>query len=161
MAHTVYDKVKWHSHANNAPKNLPYEYGATHIAFFFRWCYENNFLSKEIMTDIETELSKNNSIDFRSFLINHIDGVFTSEEMNAKGKKFGNAYYGSDKTKFAKAYNFYQGDYSNFIKQYFGEKHEDNSYYYYEYNEENYETVKKIIEERHQQFIKFTENKSK
>ena len=40
MAYVTYDKAKWHWGAKNAPTDIPQENGATHIAFFFRWCME-------------------------------------------------------------------------------------------------------------------------
>lgn len=159
MSEKAYDKVKWHSHADSAPKDLPYEYGATHISFMFRWVYENKLFNKETLTDIQAWQKEQYSLDFRQILVSEFDGWFGSDLLNTKGKKFLNAYYTSEKTKFAKQFNWYLQDYTDFIKHIFGKKYEDNSYYYYQWNEENYQTVKKIIDERYQQFLSMTARK--
>lgn len=51
MAYVTYDKAKWHWGAETAPTDIPQENGATHIAFFFRWCMERKLYSKDFAGD--------------------------------------------------------------------------------------------------------------
>lgn len=83
------------------PKELPEIVGATHIAFFVRWCIENSLMSQEVQENFAEELQRiaNKELDCREFFFNDMDGVFTSEELNTKGEKFAAAYYHSEKTK--------------------------------------------------------------
>lgn len=79
------------------PKELPEIVGATHIAFFVRWCIENSLMSQEVQENFAEELQRiaNKELDCREFFFNDMDGVFTSEELNTKGEKFAAAYYHS------------------------------------------------------------------
>ena len=157
MENKVYDKAKWHYGAKNFPTNLPMENGATHIAFFLRWCIENNFVDKEILEDETDEITqiKNGLADCRLFFMNYLDGVLTSEELNSKGRIFANAYYSSDKTKFAKAYGYYCSDVDNWAKQQneLVEKGKDDAYFFMENNELTYSIFKKIIDKRYAEFL--------
>lgn len=56
MKFEVYDKAKWHYESKDMPKDLPAIAGATHIAFFVRWCVENDLMSREIEEDCAEEL---------------------------------------------------------------------------------------------------------
>lgn len=159
----VYDKVKWHSFAENAPKDIPYENGATHITFFLRWCIENGLYSKQLKEDNPDEIqaieNKNPDTNCREFLIKNLDGVFSSEELNTKGKAFAKAYYTSEKTKFAKNVGWYLQEYENFVKNMYGENYFDNAYFYVEYSEENYQKIKMIIDQHYQIFCEMQTKK--
>lgn len=152
MEYKVYDKAKWHYEADDMPKELPDIAGATHIAFFMRWCIKHNFMSREVKDDFEDELQqiKENELDCRDFFFNDMDGVFTSEELNTKGAKFASAYYDSDKTKFAKQYGFYITDYENWKDHKFGANF---NYHYVENSEENYTEIGAFIDKRYAEFL--------
>lgn len=155
MSLKVYDKAKWHWGAENAPEDITEENGATHITFFVRWCIEKDFYSKEIYEECVDEIAaiKEGKSDCRQFFLEMFDGVFTSEELNSKGKAFANAYYSSDKTKFAKQYGYYLIDYQNFVDNLFGENNFDNAYFYVEYSEENYQKIKAVIDSRYSEYL--------
>ena len=157
MKYEVYDKAKWHYEAKDMPKELPEIVGATHIAFFVRWCIENDLMSQEIKEDFAEELQQiaNKELDCRDFFFNNMDGVFTSEELNTKGKKFAAAYYHSEKTKFAKNFGYYLIDHENWVKNKFGSQYNsDSSYYYVENSEDNYNEIKDICNKRYSEFLK-------
>ena len=160
MAHVVYDKAKWHFGSDDFPHDtLPIDCGGTHIAFFLRWCIENAFLSKELIDDsgINIEDVKQGKINCRDFLMEALDGVFTSDDLNTKGKKFANAYYKSEKTKFAKQFDWYLSDYDALTAQFIKEPYtKDNWYFFFEYTEENYRLVKSFIDSRYEEFLLFT-----
>ena len=81
MKFEVYDKAKWHYESKDMPKDLPAIAGATHIAFFVRWCVENDLMSREIEEDCAEELLqiKNKELDCRDFFFDDMDGVLTSD----------------------------------------------------------------------------------
>ncbi|WP_349855045.1 DUF7832 domain-containing protein [Bacteroides cellulosilyticus] len=156
MKYEVYDKAKWHYEAESMPKELPEIVGATHIAFFVRWCIENNLMSREFKEEFANELEqiKNKELDCRDFFFDCMDGVFTSDELNTKGKKFAAAYYHSEKTVFAKKYSYYLIDYENWTKIKFGSQYNpDTSYFYIENSEDNYKEIKEICDKRYSEFL--------
>lgn len=157
MKFEVYDKAKWHYESKDMPKDLPAIAGATHIAFFVRWCVENDLMSREIEEDCAEELLqiKNKELDCRDFFFDDMDGVLTSDELNTKGKQFAAAYYHSDKTKFAKKFGYYLADYDNWVKNKLGSQYNpDTSYFYVENSEENYNEIKEICNKRYSEFLK-------
>ena len=145
MKFEVYDKAKWHYESKDMPKDLPAIAGATHIAFFVRWCVENDLMSREIEEDCAEELLQ----------IKNKELVLTSDELNTKGKQFAAAYYHSDKTKFAKKFGYYLADYDNWVKNKLGSQYNpDTSYFYVENSEENYNEIKEICNKRYSEFLK-------
>jgi len=162
MKLTVFDKAKWHWGAKNAPTDIPQENGGTHIAFFLRWCIEQKFCSNQMWEDFPNELksveNQEGNVDCRKLFFD-MDGVLSTEELNTKGNQFAVAYYSSDKTKFAKTFGYYLKDYTNFVKQKFGDKYFDNAYYYIENSEENYQKIKSIIDKRYAEFLEMKTKK--
>jgi hypothetical protein len=160
MKFISYDKAKWHYGAKTFPADLPIENGGTHIAFFLRWCIEKDFICKDILDDNPTEIQqiKNGKLDCRHFFFNWMDGVFSSEELNAKGAKFANVYYSNDKTKFAKTYGYYLTDYNNWLESHrdLTEKYGYNAYFYVENTNDNYSSIKTIIDNRYNEFLDMT-----
>ena len=105
MAYVTYDKAKWHWGAANAPTDIPQENGATHIAFFFRWCMERKLYSKDFAADFADDIARmDDSFDYRGYFFGAMDGVLGSDELNTAGKAFAKAYYTTDRTKFAKTH---------------------------------------------------------
>ncbi|MDR3212932.1 MAG: hypothetical protein LBT71_03280 [Azoarcus sp.] len=166
MRFQTFDKAKWHYGAVSAPADIPCEFGATHIAFFLRWCVEQDFMSKETIEECGKELEaiKNKTLDCREFFMEMLDGALTSEDFNTKGGYFASAYYGNDKTKFAKKYGTYLDNYDTAVKSTLKtaiERLDDNAYFFVENSEENYEIVKKIIDKRYEQFLLMKESGKK
>lgn len=70
MAYVTYDKAKWHWGAKNAPTDIPQENGATHIAFFFRWCMERKLYSKDFAADFADDIARmDDSFDYRQYFL--------------------------------------------------------------------------------------------
>ncbi|MCP2040334.1 hypothetical protein L1281_000916 [Neisseria sp. HSC-16F19] len=163
MSSVVYDKAKWHWGADNAPKDIPNENGATHIAFFLRWCIENKMYSRMLLEEFENEIkaieSGDESVDCRHLFYFGMDGVFDDELLNTKGKAFAKAYYTSEKTKFAKLHNWYLQDYADFVSRKFGEKNFDNAYFYIENSQENYQEIKEVMDHRYAEFLEMKAKK--
>ncbi|WP_460641380.1 DUF7832 domain-containing protein [Lacrimispora brassicae] len=117
---------------------------------------ENDFLSKTVFDDYAEEVKnvKIGNLNCRDFFMQMMDGVFTSEELNTKGQKFANAYYKSNKTKFAKQFGWYLSDYDELTFNYIKEPYtRDNWYFFFENSEENYLLVKAVIDERYREFL--------
>ena len=150
MAYVTYDKAKWHWGAETAPTDIPQENGATHIAFFFRWCMERKLYSKEFAADFARMYE---SFDYRGFFFRDMDGVLDSDALNAPGKAFAKAYYTTDRTKFAKTHGWYLQDYDDFVARKFGDKNFDNAYFYIENSPQNYAEIKEIIDRRYEEFL--------
>jgi hypothetical protein len=144
-----YDKAKWHYGAENAPTDIPLENGATHIAFFLRWCIEKDFLSNWLQENYQAAVAyiKDKQLDYRQFFMDDMDGCLTSEELNDDGAAFANVYYDN------KGDDSYLADYNQIIADAFGEKNHDNAYFYFENTEENYAIVKKVIDKRYEEFV--------
>jgi hypothetical protein len=156
MALTVYDKVEWHIQAENTPENIPEDKVAAPIAFFLQWSYENHFLHPDIMEIIDSYLERQSSINFKDLLLIDLDGILSSEELSSKGKRFMNAYYRDERSKFAQTFSSYLKDYDNFIKNYYGDNY-NIDYYNYEYTSENYLEIKKMIDKRYEQYLSFSD----
>lgn len=156
MALTVYDKVQWHIQAENTPENIPEDKVAAPIAFFLQWSYENHFLHPNIMEIIDSYLERQSSINFKDLLLIDLDGILSSEELSSKGKRFMNAYYRDERSKFAQTFSSYLKDYDNFIKNYYGDNY-NIDYYNYEYTPENYLEIKKMIDKRYEQYLSFSD----
>lgn len=162
MNDEVYDKAKWHYEAKSMPDELPETAGATHIAFFIRWCIENEMMSEDYQDDFEEELQQiiDNELDCRAFFFDDMDGVFASEDLNTKGNTFAASYYQSEKSKFAKNFGNYLDDYDSWVKAKLGsEYNSETSYYYIEHTEENYIEIKDICNRRYSEFINYETNR--
>ncbi|MDR3346155.1 MAG: hypothetical protein LBS73_03175 [Campylobacteraceae bacterium] len=159
MKSQTFDKAKWHYDTPSAPTGISHEAGATHIAFFLRWCVEKDFASKEMVREHANELEqiKNKTLDGREFILDCLDGAFTTDELNTRGVLFAIAYYGRENTKFAQTYGTYTGDYDELVKSKLTttniDSSDDSAYFYVENSEENYEIVKSVIDKRYEEFL--------
>lgn len=155
MSVRAYDKAKWHAYAENVPEDTTFEHGATHIAFFFRWCLEIKFLSKTLEKENAEELAqvRTGARSARDFVVAMLDGVLTSEELNGKGKAFANAYYHTENTKFAKLHGFYLTDYQNFADSLPDNAPGSNDYLTIEDSPQHYAAIKAILDARYKEFL--------
>jgi hypothetical protein len=95
----AYDRADWHSGADNFPRDLPAEAGATHIGMFLAWAIVNR-LEGEIHR--ETEQSRDalravreREVTGREFLLAQCDSKFWAEDLNDQGNAFADWYYGT------------------------------------------------------------------
>lgn len=95
------------------------------------------------------------SFDYRGFFFRDMDGVLSSDALNADGKAFAKAYYTTGRTKFAKTHGWYLQDYADFVSDKFGEKDFNNAYFYIENSPQNYAEIKEIIDRRYEEFLEF------
>ncbi|WP_271789499.1 DUF7832 domain-containing protein [Commensalibacter communis] len=84
------------------------------------------------------------------------DGGLMDEDFNQEGAEFADAYY-DDTSVFSKKYGSYLQDYSGLDLDLL-EGAKEQSYYYIQFSDQNYEKVKGLLDQRYQQFLKFQEN---
>jgi hypothetical protein len=93
-----YDDVSFHVDEVESA-GLPYEAGATHIAFYFAWLVLNDLVKAEFVSDFSEEIEKlkSKSVSPRSFFMQNLDGKFSDEDLNKLGKEFSDDYYNLEK----------------------------------------------------------------
>jgi hypothetical protein len=108
----THDKAKWHSDADDFPRDLPPEAGATHIAHYLRWCLENGHFSEEFLETHPARIASlhKGALDMRDFLLREFDGVFLSDILNPAGRAFALACYHTGGTASAQKHGDYLGD---------------------------------------------------
>ena len=178
------DKMKWHA----LDADISFEQAAVHIAFFLRWCIENDLVGGDMMkyAGEQVQQIKNGTLDCRDFFINNVDGVLLSSDLTEEGAKFAHIYYVTRQSKFVKAYGGYLPDYDNkivrkansmrlffknlynealvpFLKSWFikAKVKPDDEFLYLKmkYSEKNYRRVKKLLDKRYKQYRQFMEKK--
>jgi hypothetical protein len=87
---TKYDDASWH-YEGSFPDDLPDEAAATHIAVFVVWCLLNGHAGEDLEAEIldleEREVTPG------EFLVDELDEVFTSDELDDEGNAFTVAYF--------------------------------------------------------------------
>ena len=159
----AYDKAEWHFNGNNYPADLPMENSYTHIAFFLRWCIENDFINPAEFSEQALEkisLIKKGLFDCREFLIKWIDGCLLSCLLNMAGQEFADNYYDNDKSRLKnklKHWTFYYLDdfwhYQKTKKMTYTKVHQKGAIYSVENTEHNYQAIKKLIDKRYKIFL--------
>ncbi|MGX6962541.1 hypothetical protein [Vagococcus xieshaowenii] len=147
------DKAIWHYEVPDYPKELPNEQGGVHIAFFFRWMAENGFSGSELNEEypaIQMKL-KLTMLDAFDILMTFFDGTIMAEDFNETGARFANAYY-LEKELYSRDYGNYLEDYEALMPSL---KHLEGFETFYQgviYSEENYQIVKKLIDQRYEEY---------
>jgi hypothetical protein len=143
-----YDDASWH-YEGDYPEDLPNENAATHIGMFLAWCIENDLMSEEQKEESGEDIQKviDHKMTGAEFLINNCDEKFIDEDLSEFGNDFTKAYY-EDDAKFARKYSSYNEDFCFIFDEY-------ESSYYVEDTWENYERLKKVIDQRFQEWKEF------
>jgi hypothetical protein len=143
-----YDDASWH-YGGDYPEDLPNENAATHIGMFMAWCIENDLMSEEQKEESGEDLQKviDHKMTGAKFLINNCDEKFIDEDLSELGNDFTKAYYEND-AKFAKKYSSYDDDFAFIFDEYETSYHVEDTW-------ENYERIKKVIDQRFQEWKEF------
>ena len=92
-----YDDASWHC-GGDFPAASPSEYGATHIALFLKWCFQNGWAGelhlKEWPEDVQAVVDETTSATY--FFMKNCDGKLTDEDLSDAGNAFAQRYYGED-----------------------------------------------------------------
>ena len=93
-----YDDASWHS-GGEFPDGSPEEYGATHIALFFKWCGLRELLSEFQTTDEFNAANTTAMLEGRqsatTCILKNCDGKLTDEDLTDVGNSFAKSYYES------------------------------------------------------------------
>lgn len=153
---TLYDNAAWHL-GEDFPKDVPETNVATHFGMFLNWCVENNLHSDDLKNQFSHEIEGllKRDITGAEFILNFLDGKFTSEELNELGNAFAKDYF-VDETKFTNLHDSFANDYVNI----FDAKAEESdfqydTFYHIEDNFENYDLMKQAIDFRFQEWKEF------
>ncbi|WP_312078680.1 hypothetical protein [Chryseobacterium sp.] len=153
---TLYDNAAWHL-GEDFPKDVPQNNAATHFGMFLNWCIENNLHSAELQNNFSQEIESLLKRDFTvaEFILTHLDGKLTSEELNDLGNAFAQDYF-VDETKFTANFGSFADDYVNI----FDAKAEESdfqydTFYHIEDTFENYDLMKQAIDFRFQEWKEF------
>jgi len=92
-----YDDVSWHC-GGEFPEYSPNEYGGTHIALFFKWCFVKGWAG-ELHLEEEPEDTQrviDGTLSATEFFFKYCDGKLTEQDFNDEGHAFAKKYYGED-----------------------------------------------------------------
>lgn len=132
-----YDDASWHYGADNFPKDLPDEAGATHIGMFVAWALLSGLGSSQIEEDSPDLLEqlRARKITPGAFFMKACDGKFTDEELNQTGQAFTEDYFDME-----------AGEYIEDYEELFAE--DVDSIYEIEDSWSHYDQLKPILDER-------------
>lgn len=141
----AYDRVDWHSGAENFPEDLAPEAGGTHIGMFLAWAIINR-LEGGIHRSTEQSLDALRAVRDREvtgleFLLAQCDEKFWEEDLSDAGNEFAKWYYGLGGTS-----GPYLGDYDRALGAGL------DSLYRVEDTWENYDRVAQTIDRRYRRW---------
>ena len=91
-----YDDASWHT-GGDFPENSPQEFGATHIALFMKWCFQQgwagSYHTEEQPEDLKGVIEGSHSAT--DYFLKYCDGKLTDEDFSSDGNDFAAQYYGS------------------------------------------------------------------
>lgn len=123
-----------------------------HMAIYLRWCMEHDLMGDEFLKEYGEVVQKvkNGSADInlREFIRDNLDGCLFSGIFNKQGRLFAGYYYGEG------ASPYYPADIDDNAYRYFGaekyhsEEFNDEAYLFIPFDENYYNVMAKVIEER-------------
>lgn len=107
-----YDDASWHYGADNFPKDLPEEAGATHTGMFAAWAFLSGLAGPLHIEDFPEDIPKltNRSVTPAAFFLEACDGKFTDEDLNEEGNRFASDYFDFEKGKYLADYESVLGE---------------------------------------------------
>jgi hypothetical protein len=148
-----YDDASWH-YEGDYPSDLSAENAATHIGMFIAWLIENDLMSDEQIEEFYDDIQKVKRRDLSGaeYLINNLDEKFCDDDLSDLGNDFTQDYYMDNKS-FTKNRGDYTGDYCNVFNAFDENNPIDKpskyeTVYHVENSWENYDLIKKIIDQR-------------
>ena len=123
-----------------------------HMAIYLRWCIEHDLMGEEFLKEYG-EVAKQVkadpvSVDLRAFIQNELDGCLFSVLFNQQGRAFAGYYYGEGDSP------CYPADVDDNALRFFGperyhsDEFQDEAYLFIPFNEDYYQAMEKVIEER-------------
>lgn len=142
----VYDKAKYHHDSPDFPKGLPTQQAFVHTGMFLGWVIDNGLYSedlKKVTGELLDTFRKREVTGAKLF--EYLDGVLTDEDLTNEGNAFAQYYFDFDKGQYLK-------DYERVLALGLP------SSYHVEDSWENYEKIKKIIDQRYNEWKRKKEN---
>lgn len=135
-------------------KELPVDHinAYNHMAIYLRWCMEHNLMGEEFLAKygdvVEKVKADSASVDLREFVRDELDGCLFSVMFNQQGRAFAGYYYGEGDSP------YYPADVDDNAFRFFGaekyhsEEFQDEAYLFIPFDEEYYQNMAKLIDER-------------
>lgn len=131
----VYDKAKYHDDTV-ANFGLPEEHASNHTIFFLRWLMDNDLVSDFFVSESGDILARYRAGNASIYdVYEWWDRVLLSEMLSEEGNAFAMSYFDFERGK-------YISDYKKALKGRLP------SEFHVQYNEENYEQMRKVIDRR-------------
>lgn len=103
---TKYDDASWHYGADNFPKHLPQEAGATHTGMFVAWAFLSGLAGSIHVEGFTEDIQKlqTRTVTPGVFFYEVCDGKFTDEDLNDDGNRYASSYFDFEKGQYLKDY---------------------------------------------------------
>jgi hypothetical protein len=133
-----YDDASWHYGADNFPKDLPEQAGATHTGMFVAWALLSGLAGEIHTEDFPEDLLEltNRSVTPAVFFLQACDGKFTDEDLTEEGNQFASDYFDFAKGGYLADYEAVLGD-------------EDRDLYYVADTWDNFDRLKPALDKRY------------
>lgn len=131
-----YDDASWH-YDGDFPKELPREAGGIHMGMFLAWLIVSHLESNSLKENAAKSLEavRHRQMTGNEFLFKECDGKLTDEEINEEGNSFAKYYFEAEDAP-------YLDDYDEALAK------ELPSLYYVSDTWENFDKLKKLIDQR-------------
>ncbi len=147
------DCADWHLETIQE-KNLPVDEinVYNHMAIYLRWCMKHDLMGEEFLAEygevVEKVKADPAGVDLREFIRDELDGQLVGSMFNKIGRAFASYYYGEPDSP------YFPSDIDNYALEYFGseqyhsEEFQDEAYLFIPFDEDYYQAMTEIIEER-------------
>lgn len=107
-----YDDASWHYGADNFPKELSEEAGATHTGMFIAWTFLSGLAGLIHIEDFPGDIPKleNRAVTPAMFFLEACNGKFTDEDLNEEGNRFATDYFDFEKGQYLADYESVLGE---------------------------------------------------
>ena len=123
-----------------------------HMAIYLRWCMEHDLMGEDFLkeySEVDKQVKADPaSVDLRAFIRDELDGCLFSVLFNQQGRAFAGYYYGEGDSP------YYPADVDDNALRFFGperyhsDEFQDEAYLFIPFDEDYYQTMAKVIEER-------------
>ena len=123
-----------------------------HMAIYLRWCMEHDLMGEDFLVKYSDVVEKVKtdpaSVDLREFIRDELDDCLFSVMFNQQGRAFAGYYYGEGDSPYYpadvddNAFSFFGAE------RYHSEEFQDEAYLFIPFDEDYYQTMAKVIDER-------------
>ena len=123
-----------------------------HMAIYLRWCMEHDLMGEDFLAKYSDVVEKVKtdpaSVDLREFIRDELDDCLFSVMFNKQGRAFAGYYYGEGDSPYYPA-DIDDNAFSFFgAEKYHSEEFQDEAYLFIPFDEDYYQTMAKVIDER-------------